>query len=351
MQGGVLFTEVGRAKVKFMWVADAPELFFQQRDIPIEDYSTWELVDALLKDGWLLHEWAGRRPAPLVLDEGLDPQAKRICFHRSQGSFKRPYLECLARHAELRQQGVREIGHGLAVGYYTALLRQGPVQLVDDIAPTDAGEALEDQPRPEAAGEYEEEDRQLEDEMLEALAEALGVESSAEGPDADAGSAPAPATLADPAAAAPPVPGGSAVAAAAASSGGDFFFWGDFKFKLVHRGDRNQVQCTCPFHGDPGDADGTTCRKTMKWESLEEGGRGLDFTLRVLKRWCLDGRICSTRRTGDRQSAHFWVPLVSDPPTMAALDAELEAGDPGNNGPGSGSSESSSNSSSSDSEL
>ena len=82
------------------------------------------------------------------------------------------------------------------------------------------------------------------------------------------------------------------------------------------------MQCTCPFHKDAGDNIHAYCRKTLAFTSVEQGGRGLDFTMRQLKAWCLAGRLCTARRN-PRDEGHLWVPIPAVPPTNVELDDQL----------------------------
>eukprot|EP00971_Amphidinium_carterae_P116815 2313657-Amphidinium_carterae.3 len=70
-----------------------------------------------------------------------------------------------------------------------------------------------------------------------------------------------------------------------------------------------QWQCMCPFHKDPNDKPGTQCKKTLGFHSEDERHEAAI----LLRRWCLAGRRCNSRREGSH--AHL---------TVDILDAELE---------------------------
>ena len=82
--------------------------------------------------------------------------------------------------------------------------------------------------------------------------------------------------------------------------------WGPFIFSHVEREVRrrggavtvtSQWQVTCPLeqHSDPGDADGTQCKKTLGFE----GDSDREEAARILRHWCVLGFDCTSRACGE----------------------------------------------------
>ena len=85
------------------------------------------------------------------------------------------------------------------------------------------------------------------------------------------------------------------------------FEWGDFSFTFIERiiakgsraGQRvTQWCCVCPYHHDDGDATGTKCRRTKKFE----GSKQSQAVFTMLKQWAIAGR--RSRNRAKRPQAH-----------------------------------------------
>ena len=79
-------------------------------------------------------------------------------------------------------------------------------------------------------------------------------------------------------------------------------WWGPFRFdhvrRAITRGQNRgsiemQWQVTCLYHHDKDDPEATKCRKTKGYEGQDQSRA----VCRQLRQWCLDGRLCTSRKT------------------------------------------------------
>ena len=291
-------------------VCNMRHLFKRRKLLPITSWTTWELMDLLVEQGFELQRLPrGSEPTPLSLRD-FNPMTNKVFYVDKFANVHKDYLLCLARIDDLvaLENGPPEIRHKQSVGWYAqCLLGETPGEssapqsaLVDDtpmtlmICDADADvnhDAID-------GGASDEMDAwQDAEELLDDTPDFI----------------PPPDLL-------PPSPKrlkSHAPLKTVMELGRET--WGTFKFMVIRSGGKPgkvQLSVKCCYHRDPSDPAGTHCTKGRKFVD----GDVEDFArVRLqLRHWCLAGRT-RPRRALPKAQAHKHIE-----PEMSRLDVDTE---------------------------